>query len=97
MEPRLYNQILSYFYTAEGFQCRFCAEKQFYSRTKENILNLQDPALIAHEEICRCSSTEHPGVHHSRDTSRKFAVYAAQTLALKIKKADTAVVSDFQL
>jgi tetratricopeptide (TPR) repeat protein len=94
-EPRLlYNQILSWlFIQQKDFNAAFVQEKAIYSRTKENILNLQDLALIAHEEHADAAALNILD-YIIQETQVESLRYAAQTLALKIK-ADTAVISDF--
>jgi tetratricopeptide (TPR) repeat protein len=94
-DPRLlYNQILSWlFIQQKDFNAAFVQEKAIYSRTKENILNLQDLALIAHEEHADAAALNILD-YIIEETQVESLRYVAQTLALKIK-ADAAVVSDF--
>ncbi|WP_194851910.1 tetratricopeptide repeat protein [Nonlabens antarcticus] len=90
----IYNQILSWlFIQQKDFNAAFVQEKAIYSRTKENILNLQDLALIAHEENAD-EAALYILEYIIQETQVERLKYAAQTLELKIK-TDAAVTSEF--
>ncbi len=93
--PRLiYNQLLSWlFIQQKDFNAAFIQEKAIYARTKENILNLQDLALIAKEENADAAALAILD-YIIQETQVESIKYVAQTLQLKIK-SDAAVVAEF--
>lgn len=90
----IYNQILSWlFIQQKDFNGAFIQEKAIYNRTKENIFNLQDLALVAHEENDDNAALAILA-YVIAETPVASMKYGAQTLELKIK-ADAATASEF--
>ncbi len=92
----IYNQILSWLFVQQKeFNAAFVQEKAIYNRTRENILNLQNLAVMAIEDEDNTAALNILD-YIIKETQVQSIKYVAQTLELKIK-SDAAVASDFPL
>jgi len=90
----IHNQILSWLFVQQkDFNAAFVQEKAIYNRTQQNMLNLQDLAVMAHEE-----KDDNAALLVLEYVIAKTQVsslkYVAHTLELMIK-ADAAVAIEF--